>query len=112
MKLTDLNPELYDAGGPGILNADGSPSTPRTGVLLSFDCPKCGPELGAKHGNVMCNLNPAMDGTPYAGQGPRWNRTGETFETMTLEPSILVTPDHGRGCGAHFYIRNGEIVDC
>ena len=105
MRLSELNPEFVDAGGPGVLGADGAVLPRRTGVMLAFDCPVCGPEKGAKHGGIMCYLSPAIDGTPYVGEGPKWTRTGDTFDTLTLSPSIL-----NRTCGAHFYIRNGEIV--
>ena len=55
-----------------------------------------------------------MDGGP-SHSPPAWHRTGDTFDTLTLSPSILVVPDERvpeYGCGAHFYVRKGEIVWC
>jgi len=34
-----------------------------------------------------------------------------TFETLTLTPSILRTPEKG-GCGWHGFVTNGEIITC
>lgn len=110
MRLTELAPRFLGAGGYGVTNADGSPVSKREGVMLTFVCPKCGPD-GARHGHVACYLNPAMDGAPYKRGSPCWNRTGDTFETLTLSPSILVKPDNGRGCGWHGFVENGEVVD-
>jgi hypothetical protein len=91
LKLTDLHPQFLGGTGDG-----------REGVGIGFDCP-CG---GAECGQLYVPFANPLDGGPqYGPQG--WKRTGETFETLTLEPSILrkSTP-----CGWHGFIRNGEIV--
>jgi hypothetical protein len=109
LRLVDLNPVFVGAGGPGISDADGSPATPRQGVGLMFDCP-CG----------KCEDNPCLimfrnplDGGPcfVAGQTPTWQREGDTFETLSTQPSILRNPAKG-GCGWHGYITRGEILTC
>ena len=62
---------------------------------------------------------PLDDGVPlsdnaktYVAKG--WARTGDTFETLTLAPSIWVKggackPD---GSGWHGFVTNGEITTC
>ena len=104
MKLTDLHPEFFNAGGPGIHKTDGSPVPARVGVGMIFDCP-CG--CGVK-GHVEFTV--AIDGQPWAVESPRWERTGDTFETMTLSPSI--NRPKPQGCGWHGWIRNGEVTKC
>lgn len=104
MKLSDLHPYFMDAGGPGIMLANGEPRPRQTGIGLVFDCP-CGCDTPC---HVMF-ANP-LDGSEKWEQGPWWQRTGETFETLTLSPSILRDPKKG-GCGWHGFIRNGEIVN-
>ena len=105
MKLTDLHPQFLGAGGEGISNADGSPSPERTGVGVQFDCP-CG-NHDESHQCFVPFANPLDGGPPiHTGKNNGWQRTGETFETLTLTPSILRVG----GCGWHGFITNGEIV--
>lgn len=104
MKLVDLNPVFLDAGGEGIMTADRKPVERRVGVGIDFDCP-CG-ECG-----IRCYIpfeNP-LDGSEAPSSGPKWERTGDTFETLTLKPSILRTRDKG-GCGWHGFVTNGEVT--
>lgn len=105
MKLSELNAHFVGNGGTGVRSADGTPVPRREGVLLAFDCPKCGRE-GERHGGILCYLDPAMDGGP-AVSSHNWQRTGDSIDNLTLSPSILVLS----GCGWHGFIRNGEIVD-
>jgi len=104
-KLTDLNPRFVGAGGVGVfrLGEKGNhvPVPERTGVGVSFDCP-CG--CGTRC--FVPFSNPIDGGIDYAGGGPAWNRTGETFEDMTLTPSILRL----HGCGWHGFLTNGELA--
>lgn len=102
MRLTDLNPVFVGGGGDGIsMNGEDVPRREGVGVML--DCP-CGAGT--------CRLyvpfaNPLDGGPQHASQG--WQRTGDTFETLSLTPSILrriSTCD----CQWHGYIRNGEII--
>lgn len=92
MRLTDLNPQLFGIHGG------------RRSVGMLFDCP-CGCGVTAS----VYFRNP-LDGDPEPftnNGGPTWQRTGDDFETMTLEPSILRTD----GCKWHGWIRNGEVVE-
>ena len=106
VKLTDLHPEWVGAGGPGIYNADGTPSTPRHGIGMMFDCPKgCLNdhfEDGRERHFVQFS-NPLDGGPSFEPEEPMWTRAGDTFETLCLSPSIHSDPAKG-GCGWHGYI--------
>jgi hypothetical protein len=90
MKLSELNPKFL--GDP----------VDREGVGLACDCPcGCGTEL------FVPFSNPLDGGQQYGPQG--WERTGETFDTLTLSPSIQrYEPCPNRW---HGFIRDGEIVN-
>lgn len=101
MKLTDLNPAWVR-----ILDDEG-----RSGIR--FDCPVHRGKTNA-HGET-CRLHvffePTLDGAPLHGN-LRWARTGDTFETLTLTPSIdasMNTWFDGVPCW-HGHITNGEAV--
>lgn len=96
MRLVDLDPMFLDGHSGG-----------RAGVGIEFSCPcgKCG---------IDCYIpfeNPLDGGPPYDKRPnlPHWKRTGDTFETLTLSPSILRSVAKG-GCGWHGWIRNGEVL--
>lgn len=118
MKLTDLHPRWvgrkYAEWWPEI---DGSIK-----VGMVFDCPHC---FGAaKPQRLAVFFKPfidphnkvpevawAMPGAPNPNTGeiPKtlfWNRDGETFETMTLMPSIDTTGYEGHW---HGFITGGEV---
>lgn len=111
MKLTDLDPTWVSSGGEGITDKDGNPVSERTGVGIMFDCP-C--QKDAKFHRVYVPFtNPISGGNQVDSSDNRdtWERTGDTFETLTLSPSILRNPKHG-GCGWHGFVRNGNIITC
>ena len=91
MRLSELDPSWFTCE-PG-----------RTGMGLTFDCPHCRTQkLGIWFANPV-------DGGPPAAPGieplPRWQRTGETFDTLTLTPSVDVSKDgHWHG-----FITGGNI---
>lgn len=94
MRLTALDPALVGAGGEGITDKDGNSVPERHGIGVMFDCP-CGCGVGCYVGFE----NPLDGKPPRANKGePLWARTGETFDTLTLRPSILRSPEKG-GCG-------------
>ncbi len=67
---------------------------------ISFDCPG--------HRDVYCRLavmfaNPVDGGESYGVQY-QWQRTGDTFETLSLTPSVNV-PDHWHG-----HVTNGDVT--
>jgi hypothetical protein len=102
VKLTDLQPRWVRAGGEGTTDAAGAPVPERLGVGVSFECP-CG--CGGPRVYVQFS-NPLDGGPPVADGDGHWARTGETFETLDLQPSI----QRLRGCRWHGFVRNGEIV--
>lgn len=91
----------------------------RQGMGITFDCPHCqgnAPEDIARLG--VWFVNPIDGGSPASektreftsngvrGLMPLWTRTGDTFETLTLTPSINAEiSGHWHG-----YITNGETV--
>ena len=91
MKLIDLDPNWFTT-------TDG-----RHGMGLTFDCPHCKVQsLGVWFSNPV-------DGGPAAGPeyspAPRWHREGDTFDNMTLSPSIDVSASgHWHG-----FIINGDV---
>lgn len=110
MRLTELHPRFLGAGGEGISNTDGSPAPKRTGVGLRFDCP-----CGCK-GFIYVDFDKPLDGGPPLRENERhrWTRTGDTFETLTLTPSILChNAGSGDPCkGWHGFVTNGEVTSC
>ena len=104
MKLADLNPTFFDYGGEGVTKADGSPVPRRSGVGMIFDCPcgKCGVQ-------AQVEFSLALDGEPWRPKTPTWTRMGDSFDTMTLSPSIHRAERLG-GCGWHGWVRNGNVI--
>lgn len=102
MKLTDLNPSFLGAGGEGITR-NGEPVPRREGVMLWCDCPCGTPECAI----AVHFANPLDGGPPISDH--HWMREGDTFETLTLRPSIFKNPAKG-GCGWHGFLTNGEMV--
>ena len=102
MKLIDLNPRWYNAGGPGVTYAaTGKPVPERRGVGMTFDCPcgKCGEGVSIQFSNPL-------DGGAVLKEGrAAWKRTGITFETLTLRPSI----QRLRTCDWHGFLTDGEF---
>lgn len=94
MKLTDLSPNWYSVHGkPG-----------RVGVR--FNCPHC-VEMGVSPPEELYVpfANPLDQAEP--SQAPQlWQRTGETFETLTLTPSV----DASHFGHWHGFVRDGEIA--
>ena len=114
MRLTDLEPRWVGAGGDGIYRRGPSgelvPVPERHGVAITFRCP-CGThrrddDYDTDRVTIEFN-NPLDGGPPMADPGARWDRTGETFETLTLRPSL----QRIGGCGWHGFITAGEVVN-
>lgn len=111
MKLTDLNPRFVSSGGEGITDGQGNPVPERQGVGLGFDCPcaKCTAQRTGDfdrdfHLRVFVDFTNPLDGGPANNdRRPTWHRTGETFDTLVLQPSILSDAAKG-GCGWHGYV--------
>lgn len=130
VRLTDLNPQFLGAGGEGVSQRGPDPCPQCTGagcdachrtgkqyvpaperhgvgVLLTCPCGNC----DEFHDLYVPFENP-IDGGPALESGhPKWKRTGDTFDTLTLTPSILRSKEKG-GCGWHGYITAGEVTSC
>lgn len=145
MRLTELLPQWFGAGGEGIYKRTGArcpkcrggdsscrtcfgggeeliPAPQRTGVGVSFLCPcaacsaqRTGDPDKDFHLRVFIEFRNPIDGGPaLESTGPKWQRTGETFEELRLSPSILSDPMKG-GCGWHGYVGlnvSGEVTSC
>ena len=106
MRLTDLQPRLLHSGGDGVARVDtGQPVPRREGVGMTLLCP-CG--CGMRF--ALLFENPLDGGPGLEDGGARWRRTGDTFETMTLNPSVLRSEP--RGCGWHGWVIDGEVRPC
>ncbi len=99
MKLTELNPRWV-----GIHNWS-SESSYHVGV--SFNSPTTGKRLAVL-------FSPAIDPDDLAAQyqwgeffpdSKKWQRTGDTFEMLTLSPSL----DFSASGEWHGFITNGEV---
>lgn len=92
-RLVDADPSFYtDHAGT------------RTGLGLTFDCPI--------HENCFLAVpfaNP-LDGGP-AEPRKTWQRDGDTFESLTLSPSIRILGGD-EGCEWHGFIRSGLFETC
>ncbi len=86
MRLTDLAPRWASQTG-------------RHGQGVNFLCP-CGCERF-----IGVAFTKPLDGGAPLPSGALWEREGETFETLTVSPSIR-HGDHWHG-----YIRNGEVLN-
>lgn len=103
----------------------------KDGVLCAvyFECPEGHDDC--KH---VIPFAPALDGSSgnwnNGGSGPIWQRTGDTFETLTLSPSIRriqrypsreaaiaagCIPEYvteSMTCALHIFIKDGAIEFC
>lgn len=59
--------------------------------FVTFDCPE-----GHRDCWHTIPFTPTLDGTPASKTrgGAQWGRTGDTFETLTLTPSIRRVPSY------------------
>lgn len=103
-KLITLHPQWVGAGGEGITDSQGNPVLERFGIGIDFDCP-----CGCQSPCYVPFSNPLDGGSPLNDGHHTWQRTGETFETLTLTPSI----QRIAGCDNkwHGFIRDGEIIN-
>jgi hypothetical protein len=107
MKLTELAPEWIGSGGDRVFSsATGLPIPRREQTALWFEyCPcGCGRSFCIHIENPPDGLGPSNPG------GPSWHCTGDSFDNLTLAPSIQrADPD---GCRWHGFITNGEVLTC
>lgn len=70
---------------------------------VMFYCPRC---TAGKHAHYILCWDPSVPAVHAPGPG-RWTLGGASLEDLTLSPSVVVNT-----CGAHFFVRDGAIVDC
>lgn len=99
MKLTDLDPR-WACDADIVIGGVARHYEGRQGMAVSFECPHCREcRLAVWFANPIDGLPPTDDATKL------WQRTGETFETLTLTPSIDASKDgHWHG-----FITGGDI---
>jgi hypothetical protein len=110
LRLTDLEPQfLAYRGGPdgSFWNVD----TIGEANGIFFVCPKCMHEQKmyrpGVHGVICWDPSVPQTVRPIPG---RWKLEGTGYHDLSLtagSSSILLT---GPGCGAHFFVKNGEIT--
>ena len=108
MRLRDLDPEFVKYIDTGRRKFGGLDMADADGIF--FACPKCFKDNGGQrpgvHG-VLC-WRPHVPAEASPGPG-RWEFQGTGFDDLTLvagSSSVYLT---GPGCGAHFFIRSGQI---
>lgn len=107
VKLTELNPRWVRSGGEGVTRADtGEPVPLQEEVGISFDC-VCGCEY-----RVFVSFSKDKEGNRTKGNDPKWERTGKTFEDLTLRPSIQRHKANKISCRWHGHVTNGEVTTC
>ena len=100
--LAELKPWFVGSGGEGITR-NGQPVPRREGIGIGCNCP-CGCDVPF----FVHFANPLDGGPPVQTNAPKWQRTGETFETLTLSPSV----QRVGGCEYHGWLRNGVFESC
>lgn len=97
MKLIECNPKWG--------------SSKEVTCYVIFDCPE-----GHEDCRHSIPFTPSLDGQTQVSpqqNGAQWYRTGDTFENLTLSPSIRRIPLPGSDdCALHIFIRNGLIEFC
>jgi len=80
-------------------------TTGRHGMGMSFKSPRCPPD--EEYRIAVAFDNPLDGGPPSKEFAIHWHRTGDTFENMTLTPSIeLKLPAEQYW---HGFLTNGEL---
>ncbi len=106
VRLVDADPGFYDWAPDRELNPQYAGKPDRRGVGIIPECPiheDC--HVGVAFSNALDGGGPLEAGRPL------WQRTGESFETLTLSPSIRVLGGAGR-CEWHGFIKNGAFETC
>jgi hypothetical protein len=98
MRLTEFNPR-WVIDGDIVVGGQNVHNLQRQGMGLSFDCPCC------RETRLAVYLQNPIDGGLPSDDGQLWTRVGETFDTLTLSPSVDASK-HGHW---HGVIVNGEV---
>jgi hypothetical protein len=109
VRLTDLGPKFLTVTTPlGSFFTDGTDIAVADGLL--FLCPVCFKTNAGPIGthSIIC-WRPRIPQTIGPTPG-RWEMLGTGFDDLTLRAGSSSVFLQGPGCGAHFFITNGEIV--
>lgn len=98
--LRDLHPTWIGHGGEGVAGPDGRPVPRREGTGIVFDCP-----CGCASPVYVPFENPLDGKGPIQGERNGWRRTGDTFDTLSIAPSI----QRVGGCEWHGWVRSGRV---
>lgn len=108
MKLVDLDPRWIGENGTPYQRPDGVWLADRRIVGITFQCP-IHPGGGCYQGVFFAN--PADGGPPTeTPQKCLWRRTGDTFDTLTLTPSIHVKDGEDGPTHWHGFITGGNVI--
>lgn len=102
VRLVDANPSWVGVYPDGDLDAEPT----RRGVMLAFDCPMHGDGC-----RIAVRVRNPIDGGPPVQGEPLWDRSGESFESLTLSPSIRVLRGTD-GCQWHGHVSGGALLTC
>jgi hypothetical protein len=86
MRLVSLEPRWISRDG-------------RVGLGVSFLCPRC------KAQRLFVAFETPLDGGAPLDESRKWQRTGDTFDTLTLTPSI----DASQSGHWHGWVEAGEV---
>ena len=109
MRLTELDPR-WAVDADIVIGGVKKHFEGRDGMAVSFECPHCVERERSTGDKRVTRLavwfaNPIDGGQPTDDAKTLWLRGGNTFETLTLSPSIDASSDgHWHG-----FISNGEI---
>lgn len=116
MKLTDLRPELfrYEERVETWKTTDGDKTGPRCyrvpvvnfadADCVWFWCPKCNGEHPIEVTIAGRGLPDHLGTHNKDGKPTRWNLFGDSFENLSLTPSIQLEG----GCNWHGFVTNGQ----
>lgn len=106
MKLTALTPR-WGIDADIVIGGVTKHFEGRHGMAVTFECPCCfDPAVGHSRIRLAVWFMNPIDAGPKTDDADKWwTRSGDTFDTLTLTPSIDAS-DHGHWHGS---IQNGEI---
>ena len=106
MKLIELEPEFVTNASPrSHMSMDSRVLTPDAQGIL-FLCPYCFKRNAGPIGTHSILVFFKDRGVPAECEPlPRWNVQGNSFDDLTISPSIDLGPDDWHG-----FVTNGEIV--
>lgn len=107
MKLSELHPHF--------LKIEDDKSLQMTDALegadgVQFLCPKCFRDNGGRVGthSIICWFKGKVPATKNPRPG-RWNPSGTGYADLSFVPPGNTSVLQIGGCGAHFFLENGEV---